>query len=74
MALKKDPPKPGKKSETPVSFRLTQNAIDALNILSTALNKTKSQILEELLAIELQDALKRYPKEMVAAKKALKLP
>ena len=73
MALKKNPPRPGKKSELPVSFRLSANAINALNLLSTALNKSKSQVIEELLATELQDALKRYPKDLTEAKRALKL-
>lgn len=73
MALKKGPPKPGKKSEKPISFRLSQNAINALNLISSALNKSKSQVIEELLAIELQDVLKRYPKELQDAKKGIKL-
>jgi predicted DNA-binding protein len=65
MPLTKDPPK-REKRPAPVSFRLSLEAFKWLETLSKALNKSKSQIVEDLLSEGYQTAKKQYPKEIAA--------
>ncbi len=68
MPLTKAPPKRKKRPE-PVSFRLSVEAFEWLTTLSIALNKTKSQIVEDLLCEGYETAKKRYPKEITTVEK-----
>lgn len=64
MPLEKKPPKqPRSKRPRPLSFRFTVEVARHLELLAVVLNRSKIEILEELIESEYRQACKRYTKD-----------